>query len=67
MEELYKTYDNSVTVQKQVIAAANLKLRKAREAHNISEIKRLNTLLRVLYEEKWELEEKMRQLKSYIT
>jgi len=36
MEELYKTYDNSVTVQKQVIAAANLKLRKAREAHNIS-------------------------------
>lgn len=67
MEELYKIYEDSVTVQEQVINATNKKLKKARDAHNISEIKRLNTLLRVLYEEKWELEEKRRQLKSYIT
>ncbi len=67
MKELYKIYADSVTVQKKVIDETTLKLLQAKNAHNISEIKRLNTLLRLLYEEKWELEEKKRQLKSYIT
>ena len=67
MEELYRTYDYSVTHQKKIIEATRLKLKKATEAHNISEIKRLNALLKVLYEEKWELEEKRKQLEKYLS
>ena len=60
MEELYKTYNDSVTIQILVIAATREKLKKAKNSHNISEIKRLEALLKVLYDEKAELEEKRR-------
>lgn len=67
MEELYKVYDDSVTVQISVIAATREKLKKAKNAQNISETKRLESLLKVLYDEKAELEEKRRLIKEYLS
>ena len=67
MEELYKTYNDSVTIQISVIAATREKLKKAKNSHNISEIKRLEALLKVLYDEKAELEEKRRLIKEYLS
>ena len=67
MEELYKTYNDSVTIQILVIAATREKLKKAKNSHNISEIKRLEALLKVLYDEKAELEEKRRLIKEYLS
>ena len=67
MEELYKVYDYSVTVQISVIASTREKLKKAKNAHNISETKRLESLLKVLYDEKAELEEKRRLIKEYLS
>lgn len=67
MEELYNIYDNSVAIQKEVIAATREKLRTAKSLHNISETKRLESLLQVLYDEKAELEEKRRQIKEYLS
>ena len=67
MEELYMVYDDSVTVQISVIAATREKLKKAKNAHNISETKRLESLLKVLYDEKAELEEKRRLIKEYLS
>ena len=67
MEELYKVYDDSVAVQISVIAATREKLKKAKNAHNISETKRLEALLKVLYDEKSELEEKRRLIKEYLS
>ena len=67
MEELYKVYNDSVAVQISVIAATREKLKKAKNAHNISEMKRLESLLKVLYDEKAELEEKRRLIKKYLS
>lgn len=67
MEELYKIYDDSVTIQKKAIQAANSRLKAAKQTNNISEIKRLSSLLMLLYQEKWELEEKRREIKKYLT
>lgn len=67
MEELFNVYNNSVAVQIKVIAATRERLKLARKVHNISEAKRLETLLKVLYDEKTELEEKRRQIKEYLT
>jgi hypothetical protein len=67
MEELYKVYDNSIAVQISVIAATRERLKKAKDAHNISETKRLESLLRVLYDAKSELEEKRRLIKEYLS
>ena len=67
MEELYKVYDNSVSIQTAVINSTREKLNIAKKAHNISEIKRLEGLLRLLYDEKAELEEKRRQIKAYLS
>ncbi|MBR5827244.1 MAG: hypothetical protein IKY78_09205 [Clostridia bacterium] len=67
MEELYKVYNDSVAVQISVIAATREKLKKAKNAHNISETKRLESLLKVLYDEKAELEEKRRLIKEYLS
>ena len=66
MEYLYREYERSIEIQKNVIQSTNEKLRQAKASCNRSEIKRLNTLMRVLYEEKWELEEKSRELKKYL-
>ncbi|MCM1485690.1 MAG: hypothetical protein NC122_05740 [Faecalibacterium sp.] len=66
LEELSREYERSIDVQSQVIKGNLDKLKKARKAMNFKEIKRLNSILCILYEEKSELEERAHQLKEYI-
>lgn len=65
LKELGQEYERSIVIQQNVIEENRKKLHKARLTGNFTEMKRLNCLLRVLYEEKSELEEKANQLKSY--
>ncbi len=67
MEQLYIEYEKSIALQTDVIEKNRQRLLCARNKHNIKEVKRLNSLLRVLYEEKWELEEKIREIRKYIS
>lgn len=64
--ELYGQYKNAIKVQESVIKKNRERLKSARDIHNFKEIKRLNGLLAVLYQEKSELEERARGLKEYI-
>lgn len=66
-EELYEEYGNSIAVQKRVIQRYLKQLASARKTSNFKEIKRLNSLLCVLYEEKSELEERAAGIFDYIS
>lgn len=67
IEELGKQYEQCITVQNEVIAKNRQRLNEATKRNSFNETKRLNTLLKVLYDEKWELEEKLRGIKQYYT
>ena len=56
--ELYRQYQHCIDVQKRVIACNRTRLRRAIAARNQAEVQRLNRVLRILYEEKSELEER---------
>ena len=56
--ELYRQYQHCIDVQKRVIALNRTRLRRAVAARNQAEVQRLNRVLRILYEEKSELEER---------
>lgn len=66
MEQLQKDYENSIRIQQEVIDKNREKLNKARKQHNFKEIQRLNRLLKTLYDEKWELEEKAIDIRRYL-
>ncbi len=65
LQDLAKEYDHSVAVQKQVIEINRKKLLQARRKGNYTEVKRLTTMLQILYDEKSELEEKANRLRNY--
>lgn len=65
LKELSNEYEHSIVVQREVIESYRARLKVARDNSNFKEIKRLNTMLRILYEEKSELEERAHQLKQY--
>ncbi len=65
--ELYDEYNRSIAHQKAVIGSYREKLLLASEKANIKEIKRLNGILYILYEEKSELEERATQIGKYIS
>ncbi len=65
LQELANEYEKSIEVQKNVIKSAREKLQNARKSGDFREIKRLNTVLQVLYDEKYELEEKAHKLRNY--
>lgn len=67
IEELGKQYEQCITVQNEIIAKNRQRLNEAAKRNSFNETKRLNTLLKVLYDEKWELEEKLRGIKQYYT
>lgn len=65
--ELYEEYNRSIAVQKTVIGNYRKKLSDATKKSNFGEVKRLNGILCVLYEEKSELEERAAEIEKYIS
>ena len=61
---LYRQYQHCIDVQKRVIALNRTRLRRAIDARNQAEVQRLNRVLRILYEEKSELEERANGLRD---
>ncbi len=59
-------YEHCIAVQKRVIDRNRRRLRQALHAANAGEVQRLNKVLRVLYEEKSELEERAQGLREYL-
>lgn len=66
-EELYGEYENAISIQNNAIANNNKKLVNARKENDFKEVKRLHSLLVVLYEERSELIERAKGLKEYIS
>ena len=66
-ENMYGEYENAINIQKEVIDKRRAELNNARKKGNFKEVKRLNSLLVVLYQEKSELEERARGLREYIS
>ena len=66
MSELYLQYEDCIRIQKRVIERNRRRLRQAQNSCNAGEVQRLNKVLRVLYEEKSELEERAQGLKEYL-
>lgn len=67
MKDLYREYKKSLFIQKEIIKNFTDKLNSARAEYDIKEVRRLKSILRILYEEKNELEEKIHQLRGYIS
>ena len=67
LKQLCADYEASIRLQKEIIKKNRERLLQAQKKHNFKEIKRLNTLLKVLYEEKWELEEKAVEMRKYLS
>ena len=65
--ELYDEYNRSIAHQKEVIGSYRKKLLLESKKSNIKEVKRLNGILYVLYEEKSELEERAAEIGKYIS
>ena len=66
-ENMYGEYENAINIQKEVINKRREELKTAREKGNFREVKRLNSLLLLLCQEKSELEERARGLRDYIS
>lgn len=67
LRELSKTYEECLAVQEKVIAAYNKRLKTARQEFNMKEVARLNALMRVLYDEKMELQLTAHQIRKYLS
>lgn len=66
-KKLYQEYEEAILIQEDVIRKNRDRLKAARIANNLKEVKRLNGLLLILYEEKSELEERATQLREYLS
>lgn len=67
LKDLGEQYAKSIEIQTDIIKKNRERLLQAQKNHNYKEVQRLNTLLRTLYEEKWELEEKAVEIKRYLS
>ena len=65
IKELKITYEESIFVQKEVIAKNREKLKRAEKNNDFAEMRRLRYLLNILYDEKCELEYLYNCLKDY--
>lgn len=63
---MFSEYQQAIALQTNIIKERREQLKKAHHDHNHKEIKRLNSLLLVLYDEKNELEESAIGIKQYI-
>ena len=67
LSSLGNTYEECIAVQEKVITNYRLKLNEARSKYNMKEIQRLNSLLRILYDEKMELQMTAHQIQKYLS
>lgn len=65
LEELHAQYEFSIAKQKKTIEENRQKLKIAQKKRNLAEIARLNRLLRLLYEEKLEMEGAAISMREY--
>ena len=65
LQQLGQEYERSLKVQSDVIEKYRKRLTEARHTCNFREVNRLNRLLKILYDEKSELEELSNSLKNY--
>ena len=63
---LLNTYEASIATQIGVIERYRFAQRRALRTGNYKEVQRVNSILRVLYEEKGELEESAAHLRQYL-
>lgn len=66
-EKMFNEYQQAIVFQTNIIKERREELSKAHQNNNRKEIKRLNSLLLVLYDEKNELEERAVGLRQYIS
>ena len=65
LRDLGNTYEDCIAVQQKVIDSCRSKLKQARKNYNMKEVQRLNSLLRVLYDEKMELQLTAHEIDRY--
>lgn len=65
IEELYLQYETAIEKQKKVIEEYRTKLNKARKANDLGKIAILNRYIKLLYEEKLEMEGHAISLREY--
>ncbi len=63
---LLNAYEHSIATQTDVIERYRFARRRAIRSGNYKEVQRVNSILRVLYEEKGELEESAAHLRQYL-
>ncbi|MBQ7598503.1 MAG: hypothetical protein IJU56_07985 [Clostridia bacterium] len=63
---LLNAYEVSIATQSGVIERYRFAQKKALRSGNFNEVQRVNSILRVLYEEKGELEESAARLRQYL-
>ena len=65
-ETMLHEYEGCIMRQREVICVYRAQLNTAIRRRDFKEIKRLNSLLRILYEEKSELEERAAGIKDFL-
>lgn len=66
MRSLAAEYDYCISVQKDVIARYREQLHIAQKKRDYKEVQRIQSLLHILYDEKYELEENLGEIKRYL-
>ena len=66
IEELYLQYEDAIEKQKKIIDEYRVRLNKARKANDLGKIAILNRYIKLLYEEKLEMEGHAISLREYL-
>ena len=66
LTQLSSTYEECIRIQQSIIDSNRTKLKEAQKKYNMKEVQRLNTLLKVLYDEKSELEDAVNEMTKYL-
>lgn len=67
LSELSKTYEKSIALQQEIIERYRQRLNRAKTELNFKEMQRLNALIKMLNDEKKDLEVSAYELKKYLS
>lgn len=67
LSELSKTYEKSIALQQEIIERYRQRLNRAKTELNFKEMQRLTTLIKMLNDEKKDLEVSAYELKKYLS